>query len=98
MKKSISTTNKVTVQLPAQVYTELLSLKTDGLTNPVEIIAFLVKNACAHRAWLRDLAILREQIRKDGGILSGVTKEDLVERLRHTRREIFDEEYADLYR
>ena len=51
-----------------------------------------------YRGWLRDLAELREQIKRDGGLNVGSTKEEIVERLRQTRREIFLTEYAHLYR
>jgi hypothetical protein len=43
------------------------------------------------------LTALREQIRQEGGLSVGLTKEELVERLRQTRTEIFEAEYAHLY-
>lgn len=88
----------VTLQLPASVYTELQALARDEQTDPVEIIARLVVMARRRRVWLRDLAALREQIRQDGGLQVGVSKDDVVERMRQTRREIFEAEYAHLYR
>jgi len=44
--------------------------------------------ASQRRAWLHDLKALREQIRRDGGLRVGTTKEEVVKRLRQTRREI----------
>jgi len=44
------------------------------------------------------MAFSREQIRQDGGLQVGTTKDEVVERLRQTRREIFEAEYAHLYR
>jgi hypothetical protein len=46
---------------------------------------------------VNDLAALRKQIAQDGGLKIGNTKEEVVERLRQTRREIFEAEYAHLY-
>lgn len=88
----------VAFEIPAQLYADLQSLAADEETDPVEVIARLVATAGQRRAWLRDLAALREQIRQDGGLLVGVTKEEVVERLRQTRRETFKAEYAHLYR
>jgi hypothetical protein len=89
---------KVTFQLPAQLYADLQSLAADEQTDPVEVIARLVATARQRRAWVQDLTALREEIRREGGLLVGVTKDEVVERLRQTRREIFEAEYAHLYR
>ena len=87
----------VTVRLPASLYAELESLATEEQTDPIEMIGRLVKVASQRRAWLRDLTALREEIRQAGGLRIGATKEKVVERLRQTRREIFEAEYAHLY-
>ena len=91
-------TEVVTIQLPARLYAELQSLAAEGQTDPVEVMDRLVTAAKQHRAWVRDLTTLREQIRQDGGLRAGASKEEVVERLRHTRRELFEVEYAHLYR
>jgi len=88
----------VTFQLPAQLYADLQSLAADEQTDPVEVIACLVATARQRRAWVQGLTALREQIRRDGGLQVGVTKDGVVEQLRQTRREIFEAEYAHLYR
>ncbi|MBC8255535.1 MAG: hypothetical protein H8E35_16105 [Ardenticatenia bacterium] len=88
----------VTFQLPAQLYADLQSLAADEQTDPVEVIARLVATARQRRAWVQGLTALREQIRRDGGLLVGDTKDEVVERLRQTRREIFEAEYEHLYR
>jgi hypothetical protein len=64
----------------------------------VEVIGRLLALASQRRRWLRDLTSLREQIRQDGGLQVGTTKEEVVERLRQTRRDIFETQYAHLYR
>jgi len=91
-------TEVVSIQLPAHLYAELQSLAAEEQTDPVEIIDRLVTAASQHRAWLRDLTALREQIRQDGGLQVGASRDEVVERLRQTRREIFEAEYAHLYR
>lgn len=88
----------VTIQLPAQLYAKLQSLAAEEQTDPVEVVDRLVTAASRHRAWLRDLAALCEQIRQDGGLQAGTSKDEVVERLRQTRRDIFEAEYAHLYR
>ena len=87
----------VTIRLPASLYAELESLATEEQTDPVEMIGRLVTMAGQRRAWLRDLAALREQIRQAGGLKVGTTKDEVVEWLRQARREIFEAEYAHLY-
>jgi len=87
----------VTVRLPASLYAELESLATEEQTDPVGMIGHLVTMASQRRAWLRDLTALREEIRQAGGLRVGTTKDEVVERLRQTRREIFEAEYAHLY-
>jgi hypothetical protein len=56
----------------------------------------LVKMAAAQKDWLRDLNALRDQIKAEGGLTVGATKEQVVENLRQTRQEIFATEYAHL--
>jgi hypothetical protein len=90
-------TRTVTLQIPADLYADLQSLGTQAQASPVEVIARLVE-AAQHRAWLRDLNALRERIRRDGGLQVGESKEAVVEQMRKTRQEIFEAEYAHLYR
>ena len=91
-------TTHVTLQLPARLYAELQSLAAEERTDPVEVIARLVAVAHQRRVWISDLAALRDQIRRDGGVQVGTTKDAVVERLRQTRHDIFEAEYAHLYR
>ena len=89
----------VSIELPESLYKDLEDLAAEeGGREPVDVIAQLVGQAFSHRAWQRKLAALREQIRRDGGLSVGVTKEEVVERLRQTRQDIFEAEYAHLYR
>jgi hypothetical protein len=91
-------TSTMPLQVPAGLYAELQSLAQEEHTDPVVILSRLVTAARVRRAWLGDLAALREQIVQDGGLQVGTTREEVVERLRQTRREIFEAEYAHLYR
>ncbi len=91
-------TKTMTLELPAPLYAALQSLAEDEQQDLAEVIAGLVESAHQRRAWVRDLAALCEQIRQDGGLQVGTTKDQVVERLRQTRREIFEAEYAHLYR
>lgn len=87
----------VVVRLPASLYAELESLAAEEQTDPVGMIGRLVTMASQRSDWLRDLTALREEIRQAGGLKVGTTKDEVVERLRQTRREIFEAEYAHLY-
>ena len=87
----------ITLQLPSKVYSELQALAIEEHTDPANLIIQLVEMASQQRAWRRNLAALRAQIRQDGGLQIGSTKEEVVERLRQSRRERFEAEYAHLY-
>lgn len=91
-------TKTMTLELPASLYADLESLAAEEQQNLVEVLAHLVKAASRRSAWLSDVRALREQIRLDGGLAVGHTKEQVVEQLRQTRREIFENQYAHLYR
>lgn len=88
----------VTIQIPAGLYSELKSLAEEEHTSLAEVIERLLAMSRQRRAWLRGLAALREQIQRDGGLQIGKTKEAVVEQMRETRRQIFEAEFAHLYR
>jgi len=91
-------TNMVTVELPANSYDQLQELAASEQTDPIEIMAELIAMAYQQQSWLRELTELRQMIRQQGGLRIGTTKEEVIEKLRQTRREIFEAEYAHLYR
>jgi len=93
----MDTAGTFSVQLPAQLYADLRILADDEQLDPTEVIARLVAAARQQRSWRHGLQLLREQIIKDGGLQIGTTKDDVVARLRQTRRKIFEAEYAHLY-
>jgi hypothetical protein len=86
----------VTIQLPAKLYAEIQSMAAEEQIDPIEVIDRLVTTASQQKSWLRDLNALREQIRQDGGLQIGSSKDEVIEKLRQTRREIFEAEYAHL--
>lgn len=88
----------VTLQLPATLYAKVEELAVDAETSPDDLLASLIETVHQRRTWLRELNELREQIKRDGGLNIGSSREEVVEQLRQTRREIFDAEYAHLYR
>lgn len=88
----------VTVKISVDLYSELQALAEEQQTTLAEVIARLLASSGQRRAWLRDLAVLRAQIQRDGGLQIGKTKEAVVEQMRETRRQIFEAEYAHLYR
>lgn len=88
----------VTLQLPVSLYNKLQELAALDETDAIDVIARLVTAAHQRRGWLQDLQALREQIRQEGGLQVGSSREEVIERLRQTRREIFEAEYGHLYR
>ena len=62
-----------------------------------EIKADLMSEAADADDWVTQLQHLQQQIAETGGVMSGLTKEEIVEQLRQTRQELFEAEYAHLY-
>jgi hypothetical protein len=87
----------VTMRLPADLYADLRTLAQEEQAEPIALLSQLVQAARQRRTWLNAVAALRKQIEQDGGLSLGMTKEEVVEQMRRTRREIFETEYAHLY-
>lgn len=88
----------VTVELPTPLFEKLQELAEAEQTDPVTVVTRLISLAHQRQSWLRDLDRLREDIRQEGGLSLGATREEVIERLRQTRRDLFEAEYAHLYR
>ena len=88
----------VTIEIPGDLYAKLVELATESDSTPTDQIASLIEAAPKHRAWLRELNELRELIKKENPQETEPDREELIEQLRETRREIFETEYAHLYR
>ena len=64
----------------------------------VEVLAELTAMRETPRSWREELAALQASIAAHGGLNVGETTEEIVETMRRTRQEIWDAEYAHLYR
>jgi len=91
-------TPTITLELPAQVYADLQSLADEAKIDVVEMLRRWTKQTSEQRAWVRAWDDLRRLVREEGGLHVGTTKEEVVEHMRKTRQEIFEAEYAHLYR
>ena len=91
-------TELVTLQLPTSLYEMLQTLATEEHTDLVSVLAQLIADAYQRKSWLQDLSALRQKIQDEGGLPQGKTKEEMIAQLRQTRQEIFETEYAHLYR
>ncbi len=87
-----------TLELPTQLYTDLQSLAEENQLDLVEMLARWATLARQRHAWIQGWDELGELIRQDGGLQVATTKEKVVEQMRKTRYEIFEAEYAHLYR
>ena len=88
----------VPLNLPADLYARLQQLASESDSAPADLIARLVEDAFNRRDWLRDLDELRAQINSDDNRETETNQEEFIEQLRKARREIFEAEYAHLYR
>ena len=92
-------TTRVTLALPTDLYQEIAAAKERQETGSVAgFIREAVEEKVNRMRWQRDLAELRGEIREAGGLGLQGSKEEVIERLRETRRQIFETEYAHLYR
>ncbi|MBO1349010.1 MAG: hypothetical protein EBE86_017215 [Hormoscilla sp. GUM202] len=85
-------TEHVTLELPANLHEQLQE------TDVVSYLEQLVTDAYEGERWLKNLNDLRQSIKDGGGFQLGDTQEEINERLRQIRQEIFEEDYAHLYR
>ncbi|MGK7953897.1 MAG: hypothetical protein AB4063_01305 [Crocosphaera sp.] len=91
-------TNKlIDFQIPIDLYQKIQQLATEEQSDPISLIEQLISNTYQRKLWLHDLAILRQQIKKDGGLELGKTKEEIIDNLHKTRQEIFEADYENLY-
>ena len=91
-------TNMIKLELPARVYEQLQELAAVEQKDPIEVITELIDMAHQRQSWLRALEELQDMIREQGRLQISTNKEEMLEQLRQTRREIFEAEYAHLYR
>lgn len=63
-----------------------------------EIKAELLTETSDTDDWAAQIQHLQQLIAETGGVMVGLTKDEIVDRMRQTRLEIFEAEYAHLYR
>lgn len=88
----------VMLELPSDVYQSWQQLAAEEQADLIEMLRHWIQLAGQRRAWRQDLQDLRHLIQQEGGLQVGMTKEQVVEQMRKTRQEIFEAEYAHLYR
>ncbi len=87
-----------TIQLPSDLYEEIEAIAAEEQSNPSEMLSDLLKKAVQQYLWRKGWRDLSALIQRDGGLNVGTTTEEIVEHMRKTRQEIFEAEYAHLYR
>jgi hypothetical protein len=88
-------------EVPENLYRELVWAQQE-LEYP-DLVDFIVQAVqrrlveIKYEAWQRGFHQLQKQIHASGGFGLGETKEEVITNLRKVRRQIFEEEYANLY-
>jgi hypothetical protein len=89
-------------EIPENLYREIAWAQQElKFPNMVDFIGQAVQRRLEeikYEAWQRDFRKLQKQIHASGGFGLGETKEEVITNLRTIRHQIFEEEYADLYR
>jgi antitoxin (DNA-binding transcriptional repressor) of toxin-antitoxin stability system len=88
-------TNAIRETTPAYYPLAIEELKQEIVA---DVLAELTALRETPRSWREELAALQASIAAHGGLNVGETTEEIVEHMRRTRQEIWDAEYAHLYR
>jgi hypothetical protein len=88
----------ITIQIPSTVYVELEAIAAEEQSDPITVLTALIKNARYQRTFSQLWQELVEQVRRDGGLNVGATVDEIVDQMRTVREDIFEAEYAHLYR
>jgi len=92
-------TELMTIQLPADLYAQLEALAGAEKSDPLTVLTHLISEARQQRSLGQIWEELCDQVERDGGLQNvGTTTEEIVEHMRKIREEIFEAEYAHLYR
>lgn len=92
------------IELPTALYRELEQIAEEEQSDPIELITSWVHTVRQRQAWQKGWDELRQQVQANPSphfLLSGDISKDselIVEQMRRTRQELFDAEYAHLYR
>jgi hypothetical protein len=88
--------------VPETLYHELVSVQQDlAFPSLADLIAQAVQRYLAEiqrQSWQQEFRELQKQVRAAGGLKLGATKEEIIAKLREQREQLFEAEYAHLYR
>lgn len=88
--------------VPEELYNELVKAKNElAFPNLVDFVAQATQRYLAEiqdQTWQQEFRELQKQVRAADGFGLGTTKEEIIAHLREQRQQIFEAEYADLYR
>jgi hypothetical protein len=88
-----------TIQLPADIYAEIETFAAEEQSDLNTLLVSMIRRSLEARKWQKGWRELHEMIQRDGGLPHvGNTTEEIVEHMRKTRQEVFEAEYAHLYR
>ena len=89
-------------EIPEGLYGELMRAQKElAYPNMISLVSQAVQRYLSEikrDAWLGEFHNLQKLVRASGGLNIGETKEETISKLREQRRQIFEEDYADLYR
>lgn len=94
-----SSAKMVTVEIPATVYAELRAIADERKSDPVQEITSWVRSMRQRQVWQQGWSDLRAMVQKrPPSSIKGKSTEAILEQVRRTREEVFEAEYAHLYR
>lgn len=95
-------TTSIVWDVPENLYGELLKAQKElAFPRLVDLVSQAVQRYLAevqNETWQQEFRVFQKQVRADGGFDLGNTKEEIITRLRLQRQELFEAEYAHLYR
>lgn len=92
----------ITWEIPENLYSEVVKAQEElAFPNLADFLSQAVQRYLAEiqqQTWQQEFRAFQKQVRTDGGFALGDTKEEVIEHLREQRKQIFEAEYAHLYR
>ncbi len=89
-------------EVPDSLYSELVEAQQElAFPQLSDLISQAVQRYLAEtqrQTWRQEFYEFQKQVRAAGGFQLGETKEEVIANLREQRRELFEAEYAHLYR
>ncbi|MCU0644692.1 MAG: hypothetical protein MUC94_10570 [bacterium] len=89
-------------KIPEGLYNELERAQKElDYPNLISLVSQAVQRFLAEvkqDAWLKQFRQLQKMVRSSGGLGLGETKNEVIAKLREQRLQVFEEEYAHLYR